>query len=886
MVSTDKFNLLYSYIFKNNNVIDDKVIMDNTFSYNDKSILYICQNGTSGYANAAKGYIYDYIGKKIPVKTQYFNCSDELNENDRLHEYLNSYTSIDIDYNTIIVHSTPDIWTVVIKNTPNINLEGKLVIGRTVWEFEKLLPAWVDAINTSIVDIVSVPTEWNKQCFIKSGVKKPIIVEPHVYIDYPHKNCGISNLFNKSLLICKSEPSIVMTKINSTEFYKFYCIGQLINRKGILETLESFCRSFVSTDKVILLLKTFKLNYSESEKVKCITEITRITDKYNHAPILFIKENLNYDEIKSLHDIGDCYIHLTKTEGFCLGAFDAFNNNKKVIITGYGGHIEYLGKDYDGLVDYELTSLAINESVFFQFKLDDTYKWAIPNKEHAGKLLRSKLDVKKKIELINFGEGFHSLEKSDERSFKWFKWMSDRNEIYINENIDFLTLDIINVVQSNTFKVINDTGIVSVINLNEGNQIIDISVKNTNKIIIESGFFIPSKITNCSNDNRKLSCKLFDIKVTYKNTNIDIPIDKINYTNVNIKNINSNGKSLTEYIGEYGEMSVRLKDSNASGKINLGLQTSFYSHRSGWDYVVHNMSDFNNPNGINFDGFIENAFSWRKNQYILDEIIPYKEPWIGFLHNPPNMPLWFSDNNSYPQTLIHDAYFKESLNSCKGLYVLSNYYKRFLKRYLPQIPINVLYHPTEIPNLKFNFDKFYKNKNKSVVNIGWWLRKLNSIFLLDSGHYQKIRLMPNNKCKDTILRLIDIERDLYSFTLSKNQIDSVKFIDHLDNNDYDVLLSQNIVFLDLYDTSANNAVIECIARGTPLLINRHSATIEYLGEEYPFYFDSLKEANEKLNNVNLIRDTHQYLMTFDKRKQITIEYFKQQFKESDIYQSL
>ena len=881
MVSTDKFNLLHSYIFRNNNVMTD-----NTFSYKDKSILYICQNGTSGYANAAKGYIYDYIGKKIPVKTQYFNCSDEVNENDRLHEYLDSNTSKDIDYNTIIVHSTPDIWTVVIKNTPNINLEGKLIIGRTVWEFEKLLPAWVDTINTSIVDIVSVPTEWNKQCFIKSGVKKPIIVEPHVYIDYPHKNCGITNLFNKSLLICKSEPSMVLTKINSTEFYKFYCIGQMIERKGILETVESFCRSFVSTDKVILMLKTFKLNYSESEKVKCITEITRITDKYNHAPILFIKENLNYDEIRSLHDIGDCYIHLTKTEGFCLGAFDAFNNDKKVIITGYGGHIEYLGKDYDGLVDYELTSLAINESVFFQFKLDDTYKWAIPNKEHAGKLLRSKLDVKKKIELINFGEGFHSLEKSDERSFKWFKWMSDRNEIYINENIDFLTLDIINVVQSNTFKVINDTGIVSVINLNEGNQIIDISVKNTNKIIIESGFFIPSKITNCSNDNRKLSCKLFDIKVTYKNTNIDIPIDKINYTNVNIKNINSNGKSLTEYIGEYGEMSVRLKDSNASGKINLGLQTSFYSHRSGWDYVVHNMSDFNNPNGINFDGFIENAFSWRKNQYIVDEIIPYKEPWIGFLHNPPNMPLWFSDNNSYPQTLIHDAYFKESLNSCKGLYVLSNYYKRFLKRYLPQIPINVLYHPTEIPDLKFNFDKFYKNKNKSVVNIGWWLRKLNSIFLLDSGHYQKIRLMPNNKCKDTILRLIDIERDLYNFTLSKNQIDSVKFIDHLDNNDYDVLLSQNIVFLDLYDTSANNAVIECIARATPLLINRHPATIEYLGEEYPFYFDSLKEANKKLNDVNLIRNTHQYLMTFDKRKQITIEYFKQQFKESDIYQSL
>ena len=384
MVSTDKFNLLHSYIFRKNNVI-----MDNTFSYKDKSILYICQNGTSGYANAAKGYIYDYIGKKIPVKTQYFNCSDEVNENDRFHQYLNSNTSIDIDYNTIIVHSTPDIWTMVVKNTPNINSESKLIIGRTVWEFEKLLPAWVDAINTSIVDIVSVPTEWNKQCFIKNGVIKPIIVEPHVYVDYPHKKTGLKHLLTKSIMICKNENTIDIE--NS---YKFYCIGQMIERKGIIETIDAFCNAFTSKDKVVLFVKTFKLNYSKEEQLKCVDEITKITDKHNHAPIIYIKDNLNYDEIKSLHDIGDCYFHLTKTEGFCLGAFDAFNNNKKIIITGYGGHIEYLGKDYDGLVDYKLNSLAINESVFFQFKLDNTYTWAIANVNHVSKLLHSTFESK------------------------------------------------------------------------------------------------------------------------------------------------------------------------------------------------------------------------------------------------------------------------------------------------------------------------------------------------------------------------------------------------------------------------------------------------------------------------------------------------------------
>ncbi len=874
MVSTDKFNLLHSYIFRKKNVI-----MDNTFSYKDKSILYICQNGTSGYANAAKGYIYDYINKKIPVKAQYFNCNDLVNENDKFHQYLNCNTNKDIEYNTIIVHSTPDIWDVVIKNAPDTKLENKLVIGRTVWEFEKLLPSWVDSINTSIVDIVSVPTEWNKQCFINSGVIKPIIVEPHIYVDYPHKKVGLTTLSKKSIVISKDEN---LPDLNLNEYYKFYCIGQLIERKGIVETIDAFCNAFTSADKVVLFVKTFRLNYSKEEQHKCLLEIVNITDKYDHAPIIYIKDNLNYDEIKSLHDIGDCYFHLTKTEGFCLGAFDAFNNDKKVIITGYGGHTEYLGKNYNGLVGYKLTPLSSNESVFFQFKLDDTYKWAISDKDHCISLLKKLLKIDFK-DLINFGEGLNSLEISDN---VYFKWMSDRNEIYINEDVDYITLEIINVIQSNIFKIVNDKGIVSVVNLNEGQQSIKIPVKNTNKIVIESGFFVPSKTTNFSTDDRKLSCKLFEIKVLSNNKEVNIPVIRINYINENVRKINAGGKSVTEYVGDYGEMTVRIKDTNVSGKINLGVQTSFYSHRSGWDYVVHNLSDFNNPLGVNFDGFVENAFSWRKNQYIADKIIPYKEPWIGFLHNPPNMPLWFSDNNSYPQTLLNDELFKESLSYCKGLYVLSNYYKRFLKHYLHHTPVNVLYHPTEIPELKFSFDDFYKNKNKKVVNIGWWLRKLNSIFLLDSGEYEKIRLMPNNKCKDTILRLTNIELDLYNITLSKKQIDSVKIIDHLENNDYDILLSKNIVFLDLYDTSANNAVIECIARGTPILINKHPATIEYLGEEYPFYFDSLKEANEKLNNIDLIKDTHKYLMTFDKRKQITIEYFKQQLKESEIYQSL
>ena len=53
-----------------------------------------------------------------------------------------------------------------------------------------------------------------------------------------------------------------------------------------------------------------------------------------------------------------------------------------------------------------------------------------------------------------------------------------------------------------------------------------------------------------------------------------------------------------------------------------------------------------------------------------------------------------------------------------------------IKKY--NIPVYTLYHPTEIPDIKFDIEEFKKCKDKKVVQIGWWLRKLHSIFLLPS----------------------------------------------------------------------------------------------------------------------------------------------------------
>ena len=75
----------------------------------------------------------------------------------------------------------------------------------------------------------------------------------------------------------------------------------------------------------------------------------------------------------------------------------------------------------------------------------------------------------------------------------------------------------------------------------------------------------------------------------------------------------------------------------------------------------------------------------------------------------------------------------------------------------------------------------------------------------------------------------------------QTRIDSVEVHNRLDNTEYDQIVSQSIVFLDLIDCSASNTIVECIARQTPILIRRLDPVVEYLGEEYPLYFTDLGE---------------------------------------------
>lgn len=207
--------------------------------------------------------------------------------------------------------------------------------------------------------------------------------------------------------------------------------------------------------------------------------------------------------------------------------------------------------------------------------------------------------------------------------------------------------------------------------------------------------------------------------------------------------------------------------------------------------------------------------------------------------------------------------------------------------------VSSLIHPTEIPEIQFNFDRFIENNNKKIVQIGWWLRKLTSIYQLtipqsNSLNYTKIRLVPifGDNARELLNNNIQKESDICAIEKEPLFWENTQEIEQLNNEEYDRLLSKNIAFVELYDSSANNAIIECIARATPLLINPLPAIVEYLGEDYPFYFTSLAEAAEKALDTSLILDTHNYLKNCEMRNKLSADYFLHSFKNSEVYRSI
>ncbi len=318
-----------------------------------------------------------------------------------------------------------------------------------------------------------------------------------------------------------------------------------------------------------------------------------------------------------------------------------------------------------------------------------------------------------------------------------------------------------------------------------------------------------------------------------------------------------------------GERKIALADQ---------LRLDFGLHRSGLKYGLRFLLGLHHPRGVELDAFIERTFSWlpQGNQ-------GHETPWIGFIHVPPRLPEWFHPEQSNPAIFASESW-RKSLPWCRGLFAFSRYHQRHLMEML-KIPVETLRLPSETPDLKWSPEAFAANADKMIVQVGWWLRRLHAIHQLPKTDFKKVFLDVGHPSLPALMAK-EKEMLVREGTFVHVDLSSVVTIPCLSNQEYDWLLSRNVVFMFLYDSSACNAIVECMVRYTPLLINPLESVVEYLGAEYPFYFQSLPEAAAKLMDRDLILRTHDYLRRLPTVRELSGESFHRAFVDSGIYRSL
>ena len=313
-------------------------------------------------------------------------------------------------------------------------------------------------------------------------------------------------------------------------------------------------------------------------------------------------------------------------------------------------------------------------------------------------------------------------------------------------------------------------------------------------------------------------------------------------------------------------------------KLNLGFTELYYgNHRNSFGTLVESLRPLHlGEGGIRFLPFLERYFHWGSSGHEArsKDPRPITTPWVGIIHVPFDSPEWFAGTQR-PEVIFETDLWIDSLPNCRGLICLSEDLQADLNVCYPDLPTLAVKHPTGLKVMRFEFRKYVRKPR--VVQAGDWLRQLQAIYRLKASGHKKLMLRKRTSIKSLELEIKEMG----------NFIDeSVSVKDFVSNEEYDEILSSSVVLCLLYAAAANNLVLECIARHTPIIINPLPSVVEYLGEEYPLYASTVEMADFLLSDQKLIQAASHYLRERVNAVDLTYRGFRRSITNSSFYERL
>ena len=186
-----------------------------------------------------------------------------------------------------------------------------------------------------------------------------------------------------------------------------------------------------------------------------------------------------------------------------------------------------------------------------------------------------------------------------------------------------------------------------------------------------------------------------------------------------------------------------------------------------------------------------------------------------------------------------------------------------------------------MPKSNININKISK---KTIVFLGSQYRCPSIIFKLNLPDFTKIWLP--GRSESYARQILNEECIEFNIALTDVELNSVS-IKQLNDTEYDTLLINSYVILNQFTSSANNALLECIALNIPIFCNRLPAVEEYIGKDYPLYFKNIEDLEKLIYNAEKIKKAYEYLLNMNEiKKKLELDTFIHDILNSNITRSI
>jgi hypothetical protein len=282
------------------------------------------------------------------------------------------------------------------------------------------------------------------------------------------------------------------------------------------------------------------------------------------------------------------------------------------------------------------------------------------------------------------------------------------------------------------------------------------------------------------------------------------------------------------------------------------------THRYGWPMVWRHLAEVASGEGLLLDDFVDATYSYKPKQK------PHVVPWVGIFHHPVEIESPLREDQKWPlEKMLLSREFQQARHKLRGAIALSQSVATFLRDWL-DVPVFLIKHPTttDVPQ--------WHKTNKTLWQTGWFLR--DTQYMQHAKHplgWGLMRSVPTN--------VWDVERchdlALIRYQLGIRKCNAIPIdVPRISNTKYDDMLTQCVVYSKLFGAAANNVIIDCMARNTPIVVNRLPDVEFYLGPDYPLYLDNWEYCVEQMNYSAcelLAYDAHNYLRSLDKSWMVT-----------------